>query len=43
MKRFGEVLQSTPEKDQQQFYRDNFIDLRGAGLDKAQYDHPSIA
>ena len=41
MKRFGEALEGTSEVNQQRFYRDNFIDLMGAGLDKSLHDHPS--
>jgi len=35
MKRFGKALEGTSDVSQQRFYRDNFIDLMGAGLDKA--------
>lgn len=42
MKRFGDALKDTPETDQQRFYRDNFIDLMGAGLDPSLHDHPSV-
>jgi predicted TIM-barrel fold metal-dependent hydrolase len=41
MKRFGDALEGTSEADQQRFYRDNFIDLMGAGLDRSLHDHPS--
>ena len=41
MKRFGEALEDTSEEKQRRFYRDNFIDLMGAGLDKTLHDHPS--
>lgn len=42
MKRFGEALQGTSEANQQRFYRDNFIDLMGAGLDEELHDHPLL-
>ena len=42
MKRFGGALKDTPEADQQRFYRDNFIDLMGAGLDPSLHDHPYV-
>ena len=42
MKRFGDALKDTPETDQKRFYRDNFIDLMGAGLDPSLHDHPSV-
>jgi len=41
LKRFSEALEGTSGEDQQRFYRDNFIDLMGAGLDEALHDHPS--
>lgn len=41
MKRFGEALEGVSEEHQQRFYRDNFIDLMGAGLDPSLHDHPS--
>jgi predicted TIM-barrel fold metal-dependent hydrolase len=34
MKRFGESLEGTSEQVQRRFFRDNFIDLMGAGLDR---------
>ena len=43
MKRFGDALQETSEAEQKRFYRDNFIDLMGAGLDGSLHDHPSVA
>ena len=43
LKRFGESLEGTSEVNQRKFYRDNFIDLMGAGLDKSLHDHPSVA
>lgn len=42
LKRFGEALTDTSAEDQQRFYRDNFIDLMGAGLDKSLHDHPAL-
>ncbi len=41
LKRFGESLEGISSENQQRFYRDNFIDLMGAGLDKSLHDHPS--
>ncbi|MEM7020053.1 MAG: amidohydrolase family protein [Pseudomonadota bacterium] len=41
LKRFGDSLQGISAENQQRFYRDNFIDLMGAGLDKSLHDHPS--
>ena len=41
MKRFGDALHGVAEDQQQRFYRDNFIDLMGNGLDKSLHDHPS--
>lgn len=38
LKRFGDSLQGVPEATQRRFYRDNFIDLMGAGLDPALHD-----
>jgi predicted TIM-barrel fold metal-dependent hydrolase len=43
LKRFGESLKGVSEADQRRFYRDNFIDLMGAGLDRSLHDHPSVA
>ena len=43
LKRFGESLEGISSENQQRFYRDNFIDLMGAGLDKSLHDHPSQA
>jgi len=42
LKRFGDSLQGTNEVLQQKFYRDNFINLMGAGLDSSLHDHPSV-
>jgi uncharacterized protein len=43
LKRFGESLEGISTEKQERFYRDNFIDLMGAGLDKSLHDHPSQA
>ena len=40
LKRFSEALAGTSEVTQRKFYRDNFIDLMGQGLDPALHDHP---
>jgi predicted TIM-barrel fold metal-dependent hydrolase len=42
LKRFGEALEDTSEDNRKRFYRDNFIDLMGAGLDPSLHDHPSL-
>jgi predicted TIM-barrel fold metal-dependent hydrolase len=42
LKRFSDALANTSEESRQRFYRDNFIDLMGAGLDKDLHDHPSL-
>ncbi len=42
LKRFGEALEGISAENQQRFYRDNFIDLMGRGLDPSLYDHPSV-
>ena len=42
LKRFGDALQGIPENLQEHFYRDNFIDLMGNGLDKSLHDLPSV-
>jgi hypothetical protein len=43
LKRFGEALEGISAENQQRFYRDNFIDLMGAGLDASLHDHPSLS
>ncbi|WP_297695765.1 amidohydrolase family protein [Phenylobacterium sp.] len=43
LKRFGDSLQGLPEPAKRRFYRDNFIDLMGAGLDPALHDLPELA
>ncbi|MFT7220272.1 MAG: putative TIM-barrel fold metal-dependent hydrolase [Candidatus Azotimanducaceae bacterium] len=42
MKRFSEALEGTTNVQQQRFFRDNFIDLMGNGLDASLHDHPSV-
>jgi len=42
LKRFNDALDGIAEPVQQRFYRDNFIELMGAGLDKSLHDHPSV-
>lgn len=42
LKRFNESLADLPESARQAFYRDNFIDLMGAGLDPALHDAPAL-
>jgi predicted TIM-barrel fold metal-dependent hydrolase len=42
LKRFEDSLQGVNEVVQQKFYRDNFIDLMGSGLDSSIHDHPSV-
>ena len=41
LKRFGEAMVGTSVADQQRFYRDNFINLMGKGLDADLHDHPA--
>jgi predicted TIM-barrel fold metal-dependent hydrolase len=41
LKRFGEAMKETDAASQQRFYRDNFIELMGDGLDKSLHDLPS--
>jgi predicted TIM-barrel fold metal-dependent hydrolase len=43
IKRFADNMPNVSEAAQQKFYRDNFIDLMGAGLDPSLHDHPSVA
>jgi hypothetical protein len=38
LKRFGEALEGIDEQTQQLFYRDNFIQMMGAGLDPSLHD-----
>ena len=42
VKRFEDQLTGVSDLHRQRFYRDNFIDLMGAGLDSALQDHPSL-
>ena len=42
MKRFGKSLIDTPEESKRRFYRDNFIELMGNGLESSLHDHPSV-
>jgi predicted TIM-barrel fold metal-dependent hydrolase len=42
LKRFGEALDGISEENQNRFYRDNFIELMGAGLEPDLHDHPSV-
>ena len=43
LKRFNESLAGVDEAAKRRFYRDNFIDLMGAGLDRSLHDLPSLA
>jgi predicted TIM-barrel fold metal-dependent hydrolase len=43
LKRFNESLEGVDERSRRRFYRDNFIDLMGKGLDPALHDAPSLA
>lgn len=43
LKRFNEALGDTPERAKRKFYRDNFIDLMGAGLPAELHDAPGLA
>ncbi len=43
LKRFNDALAGVSETAQRRFYRDNFIDLMGGGLDPALHDHPALA
>jgi len=42
LKRFNESLDGVSETVKRKFYRDNFIDLMGAGLDPALHDLPNL-
>ena len=42
VKRFEDQLTGVSDSHRRQFYRDNFINLMGAGLPKALHDHPSL-
>ena len=43
LKRFNESLEGVGQAERRAFYRDNFIDLMGRGLDPALHDLPSLA
>ncbi len=43
LKRFTDAIAHVSQADQNRFYRDNFIDLMGNGLDASLHDHPSVA
>lgn len=43
LKRFNDSLAPASERAKQRFYRDNFIDLMGKGLDPALHDAPAMA
>jgi predicted TIM-barrel fold metal-dependent hydrolase len=42
LKRFSDALQGASAQAQRRFYRDNFIDLMGRGLDPALHDLPGL-
>jgi predicted TIM-barrel fold metal-dependent hydrolase len=42
LKRFNDSLEGVSEVAKRKFYRDNFIDLMGAGLDPALHDLPNL-
>jgi len=43
LKRFNDSLAGVDDVRKRMFYRDNFIDLMGAGLEKSLHDLPSLA
>ena len=43
LKRFNESLEGASESAKRKFYRDNFIDMMGAGLPPSLHDHPAVA
>lgn len=43
LKRFNESLEGVSDSARRRFYRDNFIDLMGRGLDPSLHDHPAVA
>ena len=43
LKRFNDSLQGVDDRRKRRFYRDNFINLMGAGLDRSLHDLPSLA
>jgi predicted TIM-barrel fold metal-dependent hydrolase len=42
LKRFNDSLDGLPDEAKRAFFRDNFIDLMGRGLDPALYDVPAM-
>ncbi len=42
LKRFNDALIGASEPAKRSFYRDNFIDLMGKGLDRSLHDHPAL-
>ncbi len=42
LKRFNDSLEGVDARRKRRFYRDNFIDLMGAGLDRSLHDLPSL-
>jgi hypothetical protein len=42
LKRFGESLEGVGESARRRFWRDNFIDLMGAGLPAELHDVPGL-
>jgi len=43
IKRFNDNMPNVSEQARSKFYRDNFIDMMGAGLDPSLHDHSSLA
>ena len=43
LKRFNDSLAGVDERLKRKFYRDNFIDLMGNGLERSLHDLPSLA
>jgi predicted TIM-barrel fold metal-dependent hydrolase len=43
LKRFNDSLEGAGERAKRRFYRDNFIDLMGAGLEPSLHDLPELA
>lgn len=43
IKRFEDNLGEVDDRVKTRFYRDNFIDMMGAGLDPELHDHPSVS
>ncbi len=43
LKRFNDALEGASDRAKRAFYRDNFIDLMGRGLDPALHDAPGLA